>query len=191
MSELGDALRAFGHVLTTEDVDGARTAAGGGDTFNFDQFIAALKKVRGKKTCSHTHTHARPAHIGSGGSQRGPWCACSSLCACPPSVSFCRSLSLSPCVLGPPVRYQVQGKADFTIAALKLAFVQFDRKGNGFITEKDLKVCVPASERDRARLCVYVCMCVCVCPSLCVCVRARAFLCLVSVSVRECSCLCV
>jgi hypothetical protein len=126
---------------------------------------------------THTHTHAlrtlgAEAHRGGRGALAPPCVPVP-----PPSLSVALSLSLSPCVLGPPVRYQVQGKADFTIAALKLAFVQFDRKGNGFITEKDLKVCVPASERDRARLCVYVCMCVCVCPSVCVCVcvRARAF----------------
>ena len=94
MSELGDVLRAFGLVLTTEDVDAARLAAGGGETFNFDQLIAALKKT--------------------------------------------------------------SGRAEFTTAALKLAFVQFDRKGNGFITEKDLKYILtnklvePLSEADAA-----------------------------------------
>ena len=92
MSELGDALRAFGLVLTTEDVDAARLAAGGGDTFNFEQFIEAIKKTK--------------------------------------------------------------GRPEFSNAALQVAFLQFDRKGNGFITEKDIryiltnKLVEPLSEAD-------------------------------------------
>ena len=77
MADLADALRALGLVLTEEDVTAAKAAAGGGDTFNFEQFVEAIKKV--------------------------------------------------------------SGHPQFSAKALTAAFMQLDRKGNGYITEKDLK----------------------------------------------------
>ena len=77
MSELPDALRTFGVVMTNDDAEEAKKAAGGGATFSFDQFVAALKATK--------------------------------------------------------------GHPEFSAAALKVAFLSFDRKGNGYISEKDIK----------------------------------------------------